>query len=133
MQPDSNQTESVAFTFVADKVAEEVNESLTLQLVPTPAALTAQTIPIGEGVFYKQEINLTIIDANREFITIHLSVYRIPQDPVEYSKVASKYAYTDYRPTSCYNCYYIYSTTSACMYLNLLHACKHVLVYTYTH
>ena len=131
MQPDSNQTEFVAFTFVADKVAEEVNESLILQLVPTPAALTAQTIPIGEGVFYKQEINLTIIDANREFITIHLSVYRIPQDPVEYSKVASKYAYTDYRPKLLY--IIATSTTSACMYLNLLHACKRVLVYTYTH
>ena len=78
VQPDSNQTEFVVFTFVADEVAEEVNESLTLQLVPTPAALTAQTIPTGEGVFFKQEIILTIIDADREYITINLSVHRIP-------------------------------------------------------
>ena len=78
VQPDSNQTEFVVFTFGADEVAEEVNESLTLQLVPTPAALTAQTILTGEGVFFKQEINLTIIDADREFITVNLSIHRIP-------------------------------------------------------
>ena len=66
MQPDSDQTEFVVFTFLADEVTEEVNESLTLQLVPTPAALTAQTIPTGEGVFFKQKIDLTIIDADRE-------------------------------------------------------------------
>ena len=65
VQPDSDQTEFVVFTFLADEVTEEVNESLTLQLVPTPAALTAQTIPTGEGVFFKQEIPLTIIDADR--------------------------------------------------------------------
>ena len=77
VQPDSNQTEFVVFTFLADEVTEDVNESLTLQLVPTPATLTAQTIPTGEGVFFKQEIYLTIIDADREFIIIHLSVYRM--------------------------------------------------------
>ena len=77
VQPDSNQTEFVVFTFVADEVTEDVNESLTLQLVPIPATLTAQTIPTGEGVFFKQEIDLIIIDADREFITIHLSVYRM--------------------------------------------------------
>ena len=55
----------VVFTFVADEVTEEGNESLTLQLVPTPATL--QTMPIGEGVFFKQEIPLTIMDADRKF------------------------------------------------------------------
>ena len=78
VQPDSNQTEFVVFTFVADEVTEDVNESLTLQLIPTPATLTAQTIPTGEGVFFKQEIDLTIIDADREFITIQ-------DDSVEYA------------------------------------------------
>ena len=77
VQPDSNQTEFVVVTFVADEVTEDVNESLTLQLIPSPATLTAQTIPTGEGVFFKQEIDLTIIDADSEFITIHLSVYRM--------------------------------------------------------
>ena len=78
MQPNIDRTEFIVFTFLADEVTEEVNESLTLQLVPTPAALTAQIIPTGEGVFFKQEINLTIIDADREFITINLSIHRIP-------------------------------------------------------
>ena len=55
----------VVFTFLADELSEEVNESLTLQLVPTPATL--QTMPIGEGVFFKQEISLTIMDADRKF------------------------------------------------------------------
>ena len=55
----------VVFTFLADELSEEVNESLTLQLVPTPAIL--QTMPIGEGVFFKHEISLTIMDADRKF------------------------------------------------------------------
>ena len=55
----------VVFTFLADEVIDEVtNESLILQLVPTPATL--QTMPIGEGVFFKQEIPLIIMDADRK-------------------------------------------------------------------
>ena len=54
----------VVLTFLADEVAEEVNESLTLELVPTPATL--QIIPIGEGVFFKHEIPLIIMDNDRK-------------------------------------------------------------------
>ena len=54
----------VVLTFLADEVAEEVNESLTLELVPTPATL--QIMPIGEGVFFKQEIPLIIMDNDRK-------------------------------------------------------------------
>ena len=54
----------VMFTFLVDEVTNEVNESLTLQLVPTPATL--QTMPIGEGVFFKQQIPLIIMDAERK-------------------------------------------------------------------
>ena len=54
----------LAFTLVADQVIEEVNESLTLQLATTPATL--QTIPMGEGVFFKQEIPLIVMDTERE-------------------------------------------------------------------
>jgi hypothetical protein len=50
-------------TFLADEVTEKVNESLTLQLIPTPATL--QMIPTGEGVFFKQEIPLIVMDADR--------------------------------------------------------------------
>ena len=55
----------VVFTFLANELSEKVNESLTLQLVPTSPTL--QTMPIGEGVFFKQEISLTIMDADRKF------------------------------------------------------------------
>ena len=64
MQPEGNQR-FIMFTFIADEVLEEVNESLTLLLVPTPATL--QTMPIGEGVFFKQEIPLIIMDADSKF------------------------------------------------------------------
>ena len=61
--------EFVVFTILPDGIAEEVNESLTLQLVPRPATL--QTMPIGEGVFFKQEMPLTIMaDADRKYIII---------------------------------------------------------------
>ena len=57
----------VVFTFLPDGIAEGVNESLIFQLVPTPAAL--RTMPIGEGVFFKQEMPLTILaDADRKYI-----------------------------------------------------------------
>ena len=54
----------VVLTFLADEVAEEVNESLTLELVPTPATL--QIMPIGEGVFFKNEFPLIIVDNDRK-------------------------------------------------------------------
>ena len=54
----------VVLTFLADEVAEEVNESLTLELVPTPATL--QIMPIGEGVFFKHKIPLIIVDNDRK-------------------------------------------------------------------
>ena len=54
----------LAFTLVADQVTEEMNESLTLQLATTAATL--QIIPMGEGVFFKQEIPFIIMDTERE-------------------------------------------------------------------
>lgn len=56
--------QAITFTFLTDEVPHEANESLTLQLVPIPSSL--QTMPIGEGVFFKNEINLTIMDVNRK-------------------------------------------------------------------
>ena len=64
MWPKGDQT-FVVFIFLADELSEEVNESLTLQFIPTPATL--QAMPIGEGVFFKQEISLIIVDAVRKF------------------------------------------------------------------
>ena len=57
--------EIVLITFLADKIAEETYESLSLQLAPTPA--TVQTMPMGEGVFFKQEIPLIITDIDCKF------------------------------------------------------------------
>ena len=66
LRPRDNQ-EFVVFTILPDGITEEVNKSLIFRLVPTPAAL--QTMPIGEGVFFKEEIPLTIMaDADRKYI-----------------------------------------------------------------
>ena len=65
-----NDQEFIVFTILPDGIAEEVNKSLTFQLIPTPATL--QTMPIGEGVFFKQEIPLTILaDADRKYIVLN--------------------------------------------------------------
>ena len=55
----------VEIIFLADSVTEEGTEGLTLDLLPTPSTL--QTIPIGEAVFFKNAINLTIVDAGGMF------------------------------------------------------------------
>ena len=62
--------QAVLFTFLTDEVAQEANESLTLQLVPTPSTL--QTMPIGEAVFFKNEIRLSIMDINRKIDSLIL-------------------------------------------------------------
>ena len=54
---------SVVFTFLPDGIAEPGgNETLNLQLIPTSSTL--RTMPIGEGVFFKNIIPLTIVDVN---------------------------------------------------------------------
>ena len=56
---------AVVFTFLPDGITElGGNESLNLELIPTPSTL--QMMPIGEGVFFKHIICLTIMDANRK-------------------------------------------------------------------
>ena len=52
----------VNITFLSDGIAREGNESLTLYLNPTPSTLHA--IPTGEAVFFKNAVNLTIMDAD---------------------------------------------------------------------
>jgi hypothetical protein len=48
--------------FLADGVTQEGNESLILHLNPTPPTL--RIIPAGEAVFFRNAINLTIMDAD---------------------------------------------------------------------
>ena len=62
--------EAVAVAFLTDEIIQEANESLTLHLAPTPSTL--QTIPIGEAVFFRNTINLTIMDADCKFWMIRL-------------------------------------------------------------
>ena len=43
-----------------DAIAQEENETLTLELEPLPSI----TLPTGSGVFFKSTISLTIIDSD---------------------------------------------------------------------
>ena len=52
----------VNITFLSDGIIREGNESLTLYLNPTPSTLHA--FPTGEAVFFKNAVNLTIMDAD---------------------------------------------------------------------
>ena len=61
----ANDPAVVAIKFLTDHVTREANESLTLQLLPTPSTL--QIIPAGEAVFFKNAIDLTIMDADCKF------------------------------------------------------------------
>ena len=71
--------EFVVFTILPDGIAEEVNKSLTFQLIPTLAFL--QTMPIGEGVFFKQEIPLTILaDADCKYIVLNYGRSVVPKN-----------------------------------------------------
>ena len=62
----------VVITFLKDSITQEADESLTLQLLPTPSTL--QTIPTGEAVFFKNILDLTIVDADGESLMIILSL-----------------------------------------------------------
>ena len=52
----------VNIMFLTDGNTREGNESLTLYLIPTPSTL--RNIPAGEAVFFKNAVNLTIMDAD---------------------------------------------------------------------
>jgi hypothetical protein len=65
VRPAANDPTDIVIKFLIDHIAREDNESLTLQLLPTPSTL--QTIPTGEAVFFKNIIELTIVDADRKF------------------------------------------------------------------
>ena len=66
VRPQQDEPQVVFFSFVTDGVVEEANETLTLQLVPTLATL--HTMPIGEGVFFKHESFLTIMDSDGRLV-----------------------------------------------------------------
>ena len=52
--------DNVVFTFRVDGIAQELNETLSLQLVPTATT----TIPSGDAVFFRNTLNISIIDSD---------------------------------------------------------------------
>ena len=51
--------ENVVFIFRMDAVAQEINETLRLELV---RASISATLPTGDAVFFRSTINMTILD-----------------------------------------------------------------------
>ena len=58
----SGRPERVNITFLTDGIPNEGNESLTLYLVPTPSSV--HIMPNGEAVFFRNTLNLTIMDSD---------------------------------------------------------------------
>ena len=55
---------SVSITLIADGIVNEPSETFLLKLEPKP--FTLQTIPRGEAVFFRNVLNLTILDGKPE-------------------------------------------------------------------
>ena len=53
--------EDITFIFRTDAIAQEDNETLILELVTTPGT---NAPPSGDGVFFRNTINLTIVDSD---------------------------------------------------------------------
>ena len=53
--------EDITFIFRTDAIAQEEKETLTLELVTTPRT---NAPPSGDGVFFRNTINLTIMDSD---------------------------------------------------------------------
>ena len=56
-----NISEAITFIFRTDAIAQEENETLILELVTTPGTSAP---PSGDGVFFRNTINLTIVDSD---------------------------------------------------------------------
>ena len=61
----------MSFTFRADSIAQEEDETLTLQLEPT------STIPTGRNMFFKNSISLTIIDSDGKRLVSLVYYYNV--------------------------------------------------------
>ena len=58
--------DNVVFTFRVDGIAQEPDESLTLELVPSATI----TLPSGSAVFFQNTLALTIVDSDSEFLVL---------------------------------------------------------------
>ena len=54
--------ELVSIVFLSDGLAREGNESFSLRLTPFPSVI--QIMPSGPGVFFKNNLEVTIIDVD---------------------------------------------------------------------
>ena len=66
--------DNVVFTFRVDAIAQEPNETLSLELIPRTA------LPTGDAVFFQNTLTMSIIDSDskRMFgksVHIHLSYF----------------------------------------------------------
>ena len=55
-----NRLEDIVVAFQVDSIAQELSESFKLRLNST----TATTLPSGEGVFFRENLTLTIVDSD---------------------------------------------------------------------
>ena len=68
---ESSTPDEVVATFRVDSIALEPDETFSLELVP----LNGVTLPSGDGVFFVNVMNVTIIDHDSEFWTKLASTY----------------------------------------------------------
>lgn len=59
-------------TLFEDRVAQELNETFTINLEPTFSDL--ESLPRGEAVFFVRSITITIVDNDCELIFLFLAV-----------------------------------------------------------
>ena len=56
--------DSVVFAFRVDAIAQEPNETLSLELVPTMST----TLPTGDGVFFRNILTMNIVDSDSKIL-----------------------------------------------------------------
>ena len=63
---DSSQPQEVEVIFRTDGIAQEDNDTVTLELVP----LSTTSVPSGENIFFLDTIDIIIIDTDGEYICL---------------------------------------------------------------
>ena len=63
--------EDITFVFRTDAIAQEENETLILELVTTSGT---NAPPSGDGVFFRNTINLTIVDSDSKRSDLFMNV-----------------------------------------------------------
>ena len=64
--------EDITFIFRIDAIAQEENETIILELVTTSGT---NAPPSGDGVFFKNTINLTIVDSDSKRSVVTMYIY----------------------------------------------------------